>query len=72
MLFSMNDKEGGKGKHPEPAPLDNYLQMDEKQKDAETQKAVLRLQKRIQEILYLLDVDKSPASLLDKERKDKP
>ena len=35
--------------------------MDEKEKDLEIQKAVARLQKRIQEILYLLDTDRSRA-----------
>ena len=34
--------------------LEQYLRMNEKEKDAEIQKAVARLQKRIQEILYLL------------------
>lgn len=34
--------------------------MSEQEKDAETQKAVARLQKRIQEILYLLKVENIP------------
>ncbi len=38
--------------------LEKYLLMDEKEKDHEIQKAVARLQNRIQEILYLLDTDK--------------
>lgn len=37
--------------------LEKYLLMGEKEKDVEIQKAVARLQKRIQEILYLLDED---------------
>ncbi len=37
--------------------LEKYLLMDEKEKDIEIQKAVARLQKRIQEILYLLEKD---------------
>jgi len=37
--------------------LEKYLLMDEKEKDVEIQKAVARLQKRIQEILYLLEKD---------------
>lgn len=37
--------------------LEQYLRMDEKEKDAEIQKAVARLQKRIQEILYVLEAD---------------
>ena len=37
--------------------LEKYLLMDEKEKDVEVQKAVVRLQKRIQEILYLLETD---------------
>jgi hypothetical protein len=40
--------------------LDKYLLMSEQEKDAETQKAVARLQKRIQEILYLLKVENVP------------
>jgi len=38
---------------------EKYLLMDEKEKDAEIQKAVERLQRRIQEILYLLEKDRS-------------
>jgi hypothetical protein len=41
--------------------LEKYLLMDEKEKDIEIQKAVARLQKRIQEILYLLETDKPRA-----------
>lgn len=37
--------------------LEKYLLMDEKEKDIEIQKAVARLQKRIQEILYILEKD---------------
>ncbi len=37
--------------------LENYLLMDEQEKDVEIQKAVARLQKRIQEILYILEKD---------------
>jgi len=44
------------------ASLERYLLMDEKEKDLEIQKAVARLQKRIQEILYLLDTDRSRAA----------
>lgn len=40
--------------------LEKYLLMSEQEKDAETQKAVARLQKRIQEILYLLKVENVP------------
>jgi hypothetical protein len=35
--------------------LEKYLLMGEKEKDVEVQKAIARLQKRIQEILYLLE-----------------
>ena len=38
--------------------LEKYLGMDEKEKDAEIQKSVDRLQRSIQEILYLLATDK--------------
>lgn len=40
--------------------LEKYLLMSEKEKDAEIQKAVARLQKRIQEILYLLKAENVP------------
>jgi hypothetical protein len=39
------------------ASLEQYLQMDETQKDAEIQKAVARLQKRIHEILYSIETE---------------
>jgi hypothetical protein len=42
--------------------LEKYLRMNEKEKDLEIQKAVDRLQKRIQEILYALDSDSSRAA----------
>ena len=41
--------------------LEKYLFMSEQEKDAEIQRAVSRLQKRIQEILYLLETEKGPA-----------
>ena len=37
--------------------LEKYLLMNEKEKDAEIQKAITRLQQRIQEILYVLEKD---------------
>ncbi len=40
--------------------LEKYLLMNEQEKDAEIQKAVARLQKRIQEILYLLQAENVP------------
>jgi hypothetical protein len=40
--------------------LEKYLLMTEQEKDAEIQKAVARLQKRIQEILYLLKAENVP------------
>ena len=41
--------------------LEKYLLMSEQEKDAEIQRAVARLQKRIQEILYLLETEKGSA-----------
>lgn len=38
--------------------LERYLLMNEKEKDAEIQKAIARLQKRIHEILYMLETEK--------------
>jgi hypothetical protein len=50
--------------------LEKYLQMDEKEKDVEIQKAVARLQKRIQEILYILEKDTPGAGGVKVERKN--
>lgn len=51
--------------------VERYLLMSEKEKDEEIQKAVLRLQKQIQEILYILEADKQQPTVrrLDKEKK---
>jgi len=51
--------------------LEKYLLMSEQEKDAEIQKAVARLQKRIQEILYLLEVEKVPAVIKQASREKK-
>ena len=45
--------------------------MSEQEKDAEIQKAVARLQKRIQEILYLLEVEKIPDAIKQASREKK-
>ena len=37
--------------------IDEYMMMDEEEKDAAIQRAVIRLQSRIQQILYLMDSD---------------
>ena len=50
--------------------LEKYLLMDEKEKDVEIQKAVARLQKRIQEILYLLEKDVPHAGGVKAEKKN--
>jgi hypothetical protein len=50
--------------------LEKYLQMDEKEKDVEIQKAVVRLQKRIQEILYILEKDMPQADSMKAEKKN--
>lgn len=52
------DNTEGKHKDKSSASLEKYLLMDEREKDIEVQNAVNRLQKRIQEILYLLETDK--------------
>ncbi len=49
--------------------LEKYLLMDDKEKDVEIQKAVARLQKRIQEILYLLEKD-GPAADVKADKKN--
>jgi len=51
--------------------LEKYLLMSEQEKDAEIQKAVARLQKRIQEILYLLEVEKIPDAIKQASREKK-
>ncbi len=51
--------------------LEKYLLMSEQEKDAETQKAVARLQKRIQEILYLLKVENVPDVVKQESREKK-
>jgi len=38
--------------------LEKYLLLDENEKDLEIQRAVMRINKRIQEILYLIETDK--------------
>lgn len=50
--------------------LEKYLLMGEKEKDVEIQKAVARLQKRIQEILYLLEKDTPHAGGVKAEKKN--
>lgn len=52
------------------ASLEQYLQMDETQKDAEIQKAVARLQKRINEILYSLETELYRRQTPAKEKKN--
>ncbi len=41
---------------------ETYLRMNEREKDIEIEKAVARLQRRIQEILYMLEPEKKPRS----------
>ncbi len=36
---------------------ENYIRMNEKEKDLEIQKAVIRLQNRISKILFLMDAE---------------
>lgn len=48
---------------------EKYLLMDEKEKDVEIQKAVDRLQRRIQVILYLLETDKPHAAGSDTKKR---
>ena len=48
--------------------LEKYLLMSEQEKDAEVQKAVARLQKRIQEILYLLKAENVPVVVKQESR----
>ncbi len=50
--------------------LEKYLLMNEQEKDVEIQKAVMRLQKRIHEILYLLETDKPHIERVDLKEKE--
>ncbi len=51
--------------------LEKYLMMNEQEKDAEIVKAVARLQKRIQQILYVLETEQRnfPRSNQNNEKK---
>ncbi len=50
------EKERGKEKrHNDTPSVEDYLRMDEDEKDVAIQKAVIRLQTRIHEILYLME-----------------
>jgi hypothetical protein len=40
--------------------LEEYLSMNESERDREIEKGLVRLQKRIQEILYFLETEKNP------------
>ncbi len=45
----------GKKRHDDSPSVEEYLCMDEAEKDVAIQKAVIRLQTRIHEILYLME-----------------
>jgi hypothetical protein len=66
------ENKGNRKKDDRRTSLEKYLLMTEQEKDAEIQRAVGRLQKRIQEILYLLEPEKvSAAARKDyQEKKD--
>jgi cephalosporin hydroxylase len=51
--------------------LEQYLLMDEKEKDAEIQRAIARLQTRIQTILYALESDMHHADGAAKKKEGK-
>ncbi len=50
--------------------LEKYLLMNEQEKDIEIQKAVVRLQKRIHEILYLLETDRPHTGRVDVKKEE--
>ncbi len=50
--------------------LEKYLLMNEQEKDIEIQKAVVRLQRRIHEILYLLETDQPHLEHVDVKKKE--
>ncbi len=65
----MKNKERREGAEDRPS-VEEYLRMDERDKDIAIQKAVIRLQTRIQEILYLMDTEmKTKISTRGKEVK---
>ncbi len=51
--------------------LEQYLLMNEQEKDAEIVKAVARLQKRIQEILYVLETEQQHLSGPERKKEKK-
>jgi hypothetical protein len=55
MEFDRSKKKAGQSDRITP---DKYVLMNEREKDIEIEKAVARLQKRIQEILYTLEIKK--------------
>ena len=62
------DRMGNIMKEEKRTSLEKYLLMSEQEKDAEVQKAVARLQKRIQEILYLLKAENVPVVVKQESR----
>jgi hypothetical protein len=51
----MEKERGKKKRHNDGVSVEDYLRMDEDEKDVAIQKAVIRLQTRIHEILYLME-----------------
>ncbi len=51
--------------------LEKYLLMNEQEKDAEIVKAVARLQKRIQQILYILETEQQHLSGPERKKERK-
>ncbi len=51
----MNKESRKKKRHDDSPSVEDYLRMDEEEKDVAIQKAVIRLQTRIHEILYLME-----------------
>ena len=66
------ENKGNMKKEERRTSLEKYLLMTDQEKDAEIQRAVGRLQKRIQEILYLLEPEKVSATARQdyREKKD--
>jgi hypothetical protein len=54
------------------ASLEKYLGMKEHEKDAEIHNAVIRLQKRIQEILYTLESEQQDTRTFRQETRTEP
>jgi hypothetical protein len=67
----MKKELGMKKKHNDSPSVEEYLRMDETEKEISIQKAVIRLQTRIQEILYLMESEIKSKQITHKKEGEK-